>query len=248
MATDIEKKKTKDEPEDPVFAFLTSRRSISIGDIEFQRQFEQNLIRHNLSGEATISNVTKNYTVSGGSTGSPGGGIQCYWELEGSDLAYYEGNVGIKMNPGNYTFAVQGSGYIHNLVVSNDVAAPYVLIQNASNTNTLDPVIKWAVGVTPVVKWTMGVDDSDSDSFVLVASDGIIGSDYLKLSNGILTLSSSSVAPTLLLQNASGTARDPVIQWAVGSTPTVRWTMGVDDSNANQFVLSWGTSLDEEEK
>jgi len=58
-----------------------------------------------------------------------------------------------------------------------------------------------------------------------------------------LYLSSSSVAPFLKLSNASGTARDPIIQYAVGVTPVTRWTHGLDDSLSNDWLLCTGDIL-----
>jgi len=53
-----------------------------------------------------------------------------------------------------------------------------------------------------------------------------------------LYLKSSSAAPFLKLTNESNTARDPVIQFAVGATPVTKFTMGVDDSDDDKFKIS----------
>ena len=49
-------------------------------------------------------------------------------------------------------------------------------------------------------------------------------------------ITSTTAAPYLKLINLSDTARDPIIQFAVGATPVVQYTMGVDDS--------WGVGTD----
>ena len=62
-----------------------------------------------------------------------------------------------------------------------------------------------------------------------------------------LTLSDSAAAPYLKLINASDTTRDPIIQWAVGATPVTKFTMGVDDSDADDaFRIGKGTTLETE--
>jgi len=53
-------------------------------------------------------------------------------------------------------------------------------------------------------------------------------------------LQSASAAPFLKLTNASDTARDPILQFAVGATPAVKYTMGVDDSDNDTWKLSVG--------
>ncbi len=56
-------------------------------------------------------------------------------------------------------------------------------------------------------------------------------------------LSDASAAPYVKLVNASDTARDPVFQWAVGASPVVKFTMGVDDSDTDAWKLSAGAAL-----
>ena len=58
-----------------------------------------------------------------------------------------------------------------------------------------------------------------------------------------LYLKSSSAAPFLKLTNESDTARDPIIQFAVGATPVTKFTMGVDDSDSDKFKISQGSVL-----
>lgn len=87
---------------------MGSRHSVHFDDIEFQRRFEQNLIRFNLiSGQqasAEISQAVTNVVVSGG---GGGGGTGCYWTKEGSTLVYYGGNVGVGVHPHSNDFEVQ---------------------------------------------------------------------------------------------------------------------------------------------
>jgi len=56
-------------------------------------------------------------------------------------------------------------------------------------------------------------------------------------------ITSTTAAPYLKLINLSDTERDPVIQWAVGATPVTKFTMGVDDDDADQFKISAGSAL-----
>ena len=54
-------------------------------------------------------------------------------------------------------------------------------------------------------------------------------------------ITSTTAAPYLKIVNLSDTERDPIIQWAVGATPIVKWTMGVDDSDVDKFKLATGS-------
>jgi len=56
-------------------------------------------------------------------------------------------------------------------------------------------------------------------------------------------LQSASAAPFLKLTNESNTARDPIIQFAVGATPVTKFTMGVDDSDEDNWKLTNATTL-----
>jgi len=56
-------------------------------------------------------------------------------------------------------------------------------------------------------------------------------------------LESASIAPFLKLTNESNTERDPIIQYAVGATPVVRWTHGLDDSLLDDWLLCVGGEL-----
>jgi hypothetical protein len=57
-------------------------------------------------------------------------------------------------------------------------------------------------------------------------------------------LESASYAPFLKLTNESGTARDPIIQWALGASPVTKFTMGVDDSDTDDaFRIDKGDAL-----
>jgi hypothetical protein len=55
-----------------------------------------------------------------------------------------------------------------------------------------------------------------------------------------LILSDASAAPYLKLVNASDTAANPIIQFAVGATPVTKFTMGVDDSDGDKWKLAVG--------
>jgi len=146
---------------DPAFR----RASVYFDDIEYQRRFEQNLIRYDLKGGTQI---TKEITVavSGGGGGGGGGGqADCYWTLEGSNIVRYGGNVGVGVHPHLNDFEVRG-----NVLVEAIAEQSYVEIRNWSDT-AYDPVIHWSVGATPVKKFTMGVDDSDADAWLLCSGD-----------------------------------------------------------------------------
>lgn len=215
---------------------MQSRHSVHFDDIETQRRFEQNLIRYGFkTGDQITEEINNTILVTGG--GGAGGDGWCYWIKEGSNLVYYDGHVGVGVHPHNNDFQVRG-----NVLVEGISEQPYVEIRNWSDTE-LDPVLKFSVGATPAVKYTLGVDDSDGDSFVLAAADGLTGNDYLKLKDGTLTLSDSSAAPKIVVSNTSATARDPVVQWALGASPAVKFTMGVDDSDSDSFKIAVGSAL-----
>jgi len=61
-----------------------------------------------------------------------------------------------------------------------------------------------------------------------------------------LYLKSSTAAPFLKLTNESNTARDPIIQFAVGATPVTKFTMGVDDNDDNKWKLAVGDKFGED--
>ncbi len=84
--------------DDPTF----NRSAVYFYDIEFQRKFEQNLIRYGIltSQNATETIIkTVNAGVSGGLIGSVQGGEGCYWTKEAEDLFYDEGHVGVGKVP-----------------------------------------------------------------------------------------------------------------------------------------------------
>lgn len=157
MATN---RRRKDDQEttpfnDPVFR----RRAVNFNDIEFQRNFEQNLIRFGLLNGAQVTQRINNAIVVSG-----GGNVEvhdkfCYWTKEGPDIVYYGGNVGVGIHPYNNDFEVKG-----NVLVEAASEQPYVEIRNWSDT-AFDPAIKWSVGATPLTKFVTGVDDSDSDKW-----------------------------------------------------------------------------------
>ena len=144
---------------DPAFR----RASVYFDDIEYQRRFEQNLIRYDLIGRAEAKREIKNIVLTGGGGGN--GHAFCYWTLEGSNIVRYGGNVGVGIHPHSNDFEVRG-----NVLVEAIAEQPYVEIRNWSDTE-YDPVIHWSLGATSVKKYTMGVDDSDSDAWLLCSGD-----------------------------------------------------------------------------
>jgi len=56
-------------------------------------------------------------------------------------------------------------------------------------------------------------------------------------------ITSTTAAPYLKIVNLSDTARDPIIQYAIGATPITRWTHGLDDSLSNDWLLCAGDIL-----
>ena len=56
-------------------------------------------------------------------------------------------------------------------------------------------------------------------------------------------ITSTTAAPYLKIENKSDTARDPIIQWAVGATPVTKFTMGVDDSDTDKFKVATGSEF-----
>lgn len=59
-----------------------------------------------------------------------------------------------------------------------------------------------------------------------------------------LYLESSTAAPFLKMTNESDTERDPIIQFAVGATPVIKWTMGLDDSDVDKWKLAVGDEFE----
>jgi len=59
-------------------------------------------------------------------------------------------------------------------------------------------------------------------------------------------ITSTTAAPYLKIVNLSNTERDPIIQFAVGATPVVKWTYGLDDSDDNKWKLAVGDKFGED--
>ena len=66
---------------------------------------------------------------------------------------------------------------------------------------------------------------------VNAAVDGLEFSPYVTL---------SSTAPIVTIGNATDDPVDPILQFATGATPVVKYTMGVDDSDGNKWKLAVG--------
>ena len=163
MATDRRRKTDLETSpfQDPEFR----RRSVHFDDIEFQRRFEQNLIRYGLvTGAAVTKEINNTVLISGG---GGGGHVGCYWTKEGSNVVYWEGNVGVKVHPRDNDFEVKG-----NALIEHTSEAPYLELRNWSDTE-YDPTIRWSLGASPIAKYIMGVDDSDSDAWLLCAGDAL---------------------------------------------------------------------------
>jgi hypothetical protein len=181
---------------DPAFR----RHSVHFDNLEFQRRFEQNLIRYGLVTAEQVTKEINNTVVVGGGGGGGGGGTGCYWVKEGSNLVYYDGNVGVGVHPHSNDFEVRG-----NVLVEAKAEAPYVEIRNWSDT-AYDPMLRWALGATPETMFGMGVDDSDSNKWkiangaTLGAVPGwtfgttiIFGNSYSTATNQILAVSTSDL-------------------------------------------------------
>lgn len=141
---------------DPAFR----RHSVHFDDLEFQRRFEQNLIRYGLvTGEQVTKEINNTVVVTGAGGGGGGHDPFCYWVREGSNLVYYDGNVGVGVHPHSNDFEVRG-----NVLVEAKAEAPYVEIRNWSDT-AYDPTLRWALGATPETMFAMGVDDSDANKW-----------------------------------------------------------------------------------
>lgn len=56
-------------------------------------------------------------------------------------------------------------------------------------------------------------------------------------------ITSTTAAPYLQIVNKSDTERDPIIQYAVGATPVVKHTIGIDDSDYNSYKIAVGSAL-----
>ena len=103
MPTD---KKETVTPENPLRVIFNERHAVHFDDIEFQRRFEQNLIRYKLGGETIIKEVR----VGGGNAfPSVTDEQDCYWTLEGMNIIRYGGNVGIGIHPIANDFEVLGN-------------------------------------------------------------------------------------------------------------------------------------------
>lgn len=225
--------------EDPIFSFMRSERSINCGDLEYQRKFEQNLLRHNLASESQVTTIIKNYAISGG-----GGGFapatECYWLKEGSDIWYDDGNVGVLMNPGSYAFAVLGDALIKGIK-----SGPVLKLWNATDT-VYDAIIQLALGATESIKYTIGIDDSDGDKFKISAGSALGITDRLVITSdpyiGLFT--SSPLAPLHLVTSIPGFNPDVIIEETLANyavqvylkNPTRTWSLA-SDSSPDRFGL-----------
>jgi len=202
MPTD---RRRKTDPEltpfqDPAFR----RHSVHFDDIETQRRFEQNLIRYNIPNEVRITEIVNTIVNAGGGGGGGGGhDIECYWVQEGSNLVYYDGNVGVKVHPHSNDFEVRG-----NVLVEAKAEAAYVEIRNWSDT-AYDPTLRWALGATPETMFCMGVDDSDSNK--------------LKIANGSVLGSTAgwSFGTTIIFGNSYSTATNQILAVATSALGTL---------------------------
>jgi len=217
MATD-----RKDEQGKVVTPFEDAdfrNKSLDAGNIIDRRQFEQNLIRYKIFDRLTaleedVSGLSGETTIIQQTINNPSSST-CYWHKIGNDVWYTAGDV--------------YAGYGLNVV-------------NKSNT-ARDPILRFYVGDPLVAKASLGVDDSDSDAFKIEPSSAFSGSDYIRYLNGVLKLQDSTSAPTLELINLSATELDPMVQYAVGTGPVIRWTHGLDDSLDNDWLLCAGDIL-----
>jgi hypothetical protein len=102
--------------DDPTF----NRSAVYFYDIEFQRKFEQNLIRY---GILTSKNATETITkiINSGAASGVGtvGGDGCYWTKDGADLYYSEGFVGVGKIP-DTMFNVRGLTRIEADITDTD--------------------------------------------------------------------------------------------------------------------------------
>ena len=138
------------------------------------------------------------------------------------------------------------TGLEFNSYITLSPTLPLLTIRNLTDAE-VDTVIQFAVGATPVVKYTMGVDDSDADSFKIESGTAFSGNDYIRYLDGTLTLQDSTAGPVFRIINASDVERDPLIQFVLGATPVVKYTMGVDDSDADDaFRIGKGATLETE--
>lgn len=60
---------------------------------------------------------------------------------------------------------------------------------------------------------------------------------------GNILVQATAAQPYIKISNASATARDPVLQFAVGASPAVKHTLGVDDSDGDKWKLAAGDSF-----
>ena len=92
---------------DPSF----NRASVYFDDIQFQRRFEQNLIRYGVlagaAGEATITTIVNQAASANAGIGFVNGAAACYWIKDGTSVYYDEGYVGVGKVPETW-FNVQG--------------------------------------------------------------------------------------------------------------------------------------------
>lgn len=143
--------------------------SVYFDTLEFQRRFEQNLIRYNLQNaaqvEGKINNIVNNIVMTGGGGGGETS-VSCYWTKEGETLLYMGGKVGVMCHPTAADFEVRSSLLVEG--IGN--VDPYVEIRNWSNVEH-DPCLVLSLGASPVRKYTMGIDDSDADSWLLCTGD-----------------------------------------------------------------------------
>jgi hypothetical protein len=167
MAT--ERRRKTDQAVTPFTDPAFRRSSVYFDDIEYQRRFEQNLIRYDLKNGAQVKGVVQNIINQTTITGGGGGGEEatgCFWTKEGSDLLYEEGMVGINCHPTAGNFEVRGTVVIE---AKGDVD-PLLEIRNWSDTEK-DPMVQFSSGAVAIKKFSMGLDDSDADSWLLCSGD-----------------------------------------------------------------------------
>jgi len=215
----IERRRKADEKVTPFSDVNFRKPSLDAGTMLDRRQFEENLIRYKIMERLTtleedVDNViTGETTIIQTTVTAPD--ASCYWTRVGNDVWYTGG----------------------------DVYCRYELRLETKSNTARDPVIKFGVGDPSVVKFTVGVDDSDSDSFKIEQAAALSGGDYVRYLSGVLQLQDSTSAPTFELINLSDTARDPMVQYTVGATPSIKWTHGLDDSDLDKWKLANTTAL-----
>jgi len=173
-------------------------------------------------------------------------GADSYCHLYGTDSS---GTMRADIETGWKSTNTAKSGYLNLLTITNDITL--------NNPEWNDQIDIWAKNGWVTISAGAGGTTQDSAFIVVEAGDKRAGQanrafltfdaghdivlDFNKDLEGLMELAATKVQPIFRITNQSDTARDPVLQFALGATPVVKYTMGVDDSDGDKWKLGTGS-------